>query len=368
MDGDNGSAPRFPTRTEAVRIALGLLALGIVLWGTYKVLAPFARPIVWALVLGTASWPLYRRIEPLFGRWHDLSAVFMTLLLLVLVVAPATGLGIAMVRELEPEIMRVKEWATAETLELPHWVEEYPVFEETVRAWAKDLTNTQMRRNWLRQLILTPTQRTLDLGKNLLHWLADGFLALFTLFFVYRDGERAADEMRALLDRIAGGRGRALLFQVRDTVGAVFYGWIVTAAVQGLCAMLGFWIVGLRAPVLLGAVTGLAAILPFGVALVWIPVAAGLLAAGLWGQALFIAIWSVALVSSIDNFLRPLLISGPARIPYILVFFGIIGGLIAFGVVGLVLGPVLLAVLLALWRQARESLADEDSPTAPVRS
>ncbi len=366
MDDRGGSAFRNLTRTEAVRIALGLLALGIVLWGTYKVLSPFARPIVWALVLGTASWPLYRRIEPLFGRWHDLSAVVMTLLLLLLVVAPATGLGIAMVRELEPEIVRIKDWATAETLELPDWVRDYPPLEETIRSWAKDLTNTQLRRNWLRQLVLAPTQRTLDLGKNLLHWLADAFLTLFTLFFVYRDGERAADEMRALLDRIAGGRGRLLLMQVRDTVGAVFYGWVVTAAVQGLCAMLGFWIVGLRAPVLLGAVTGLAAILPFGVGLVWVPVAAALIASGAWGKALFIAIWSLALVSTIDNFLRPLLISGPSRVPYILVFFGIIGGLIAFGVVGLVLGPVLLAVLLALWRQARESLADEDSPTSPV--
>jgi len=363
MSGETGVRYRLPQGTEAVRIALGLLGLGLLLWGTYKVLAPFTRPILWALVLATATWPIYRRVRPLFGRWNDVAAVAMTLLLLVVVVAPATFLGLAMVRELEPEIVRIKDWVTADTLELPAWIKEVPALDETVRSWAKEVTNSELRRNWLRQLVLAPTQRTLDLGKNILHYLVDAFLAVFTLFFVYRDGERAADEMRALLDRIAGGRGRMLLAHVRDTVGAVFYGWVVTAAAQGLCAMLGYWIAGLRAPVLLGAATGLAAILPFGVALIWVPVALGLIAAGSWGKALFIAVWAVALVSTIDNFLRPYLISGAARVPYILVFFGIIGGLLAFGLIGLVLGPVFLAVLLTLWRQAREALADENGPT-----
>jgi len=363
MNGETSARYRLPHGTEAVRLALGLLGLGLLLWGAYKVLAPFARPVLWAIVLATATWPIYRRLRPLFGRWEEIAAIVMTLLLLVVVVAPATFLGLAMVRELEPEIVRVKDWVTADTLELPAWMKEVPALDETVRAWAKDLTNSELRRNWLRQLVLTPTQRTLNLGKSILHYLVDAFLAVFTLFFVYRDGERAADEMRALLDRIAGGRGRMLLSHVRDTVGAVFYGWVVTAAAQGLCAMLGYWIAGLRAPVLLGAATGLAAILPFGVALVWVPVSLGLIAAGSWGKALFIAIWSVALVSTIDNFLRPYLISGAARVPYILVFFGIIGGLLAFGLIGLVLGPVFLAVLLTLWRQARESLADENAPT-----
>jgi len=124
--------------------------------------------------------------------------------------------------------------------------------------------------------------------------------------------------------------------------------------------MLGYWIVGLPAPVLLGIVTGLAAVIPFGVGLIWIPAAVSLLAAGFWGKALFLTAWSLGVVGLIDNFLRPLFISGPARIPFILVFFGVMGGLLVFGPLGLVLGPVFLAVLLALWRQGREALLEPD--------
>ena len=107
-----------------------------------------------------------------------------------------------------------------------------------------------------------------------------------------------------------------------------------------------------------GLATGLAAVIPFGISLVWIPAAVGLAAQGSWGAALFVTLWSSLIVGLVDNLLRPLFISGPSKIPFILVFFGLIGGLAAYGPLGLVLGPVLLGVLLALWRTTRESVAE----------
>ena len=97
--------------------------------------------------------------------------------------------------------------------------------------------------------------------------------------------------------------------------------------------------------------TGLAAVIPFGVGLVWIPAVASLAFAGEWGKALFLTIWSLGFVGLIDNFLRPLFISGPSKIPFVIVFFGVMGGLLVYGLLGLVLGPCFLAILLALWRQ-----------------
>jgi predicted PurR-regulated permease PerM len=260
-------------------------------------------------------------------------------------------------------IEQLRAWARAETLVLPAWIERFPPLAGQLRHVLDLMSDPAVRNEWLREA-LGALQPLLHLGRNFLQIVVDVFLTLFTLFFVYRDGEDLLGEVRKLLDRIAGGRALLLLDAVRETVRAVLYGWLLTAAGQGLVAMLGFWIVGLGAPVLLGVATGVAALVPFGVGLVWIPVIVWLAIGGVWWKVIFMASWSLAVVSIIDNILRPLFISGPSRIPFIIVFFGVLGGLATYGLLGLVLGPVLLAVLLALWRQSSEVLAEQQEKPA----
>ncbi len=341
-------------RLELVRVILGIAALAIVVIGAVKVLAPFAVAILWALILGSATWPAYRWMRRAFGRWTNLAALAMTAALVLLVVIPVALLGLAMVREIEPAISALEEWSAREG-ELPRWVDAVPGAREQLEPWLERIRDPVTRDAWLRQAVL-PAEKLVRWSRNILKQVAMVLLTIFTLFFVYRDGEQMVGETRDLLDRIAGGGALPLLLSVRETVRAVFFGWLLTAAAQGVVSMFGYWMVGLHAPVLLGIATGLAAVIPFGVGLVWIPATASLVLAGEYGPALFLAAWSVGVVSVIDNFLRPLFISGPAKVPFILVFFGVTGGLIVFGFIGLVLGPVFLAVLLVLVRRSKEVL------------
>jgi predicted PurR-regulated permease PerM len=147
-----------------------------------------------------------------------------------------------------------------------------------------------------------------------------------------------------VIDRLAGGRGAHLMEVAGDTVRGVVYGLLGTALVQALMAGLGFWIAGVPGAVLLGMLTFFVAVIPFGPPIVWLPAAFWLFAQGSTGWGVFMLIWGAAGISSVDNFLRPYLISQGSKMPFALVFCGVIGGALAFGVVGVFLGPTLLAV------------------------
>lgn len=345
-------------RLETLRVVLGIVALAVVVIGAVRVLWPFVAPILWAMILGTATWPAHRRLRAWFGKQEGAAALTMTIVLVVVVVVPAVFLGLALAREIQPTLAAAEAWAATGQVEIPEWCKRIPGAEAKIESWLALLGNQEAREVWLKTVL--PVEVLFTFSRKVLHNIVVLLLTIFTLYFVYRDGEKLADEVSFLLDRIAGGRGWPLLNSVRQTVRAVFFGWLMTAAAQGLVAMLGYWIVGLHAPVLLGVATALAAVIPFGVGLVWIPAVASLALMGLWGKAIFLAIWSLACVGLIDNFLRPLFISGPSKVPFVLVFFGIMGGLLVFGLLGLVLGPVFLAVLLALWRQGREALLEAE--------
>lgn len=353
-----------PMKSDPLRIGLGLAALVILLVGVGAVLAPFAKPIVWSLILVSATWPAHRWIRERLGQRRNLAALLATLGLTLVVLLPATGLSLALVHELEPLLDVLRDWAAGEvTLDVPDAIDRIPVLGEPIRALIEESGQPEVRREWVRAAA-GQVREIVAVGRNVLMNLVGLFLALFTAFFVYRDGEGMLADVLRLFERVAGKRSLEVTQAVRATVRAVFYGWLMTAAAQGLVAIVGYWIAGLRAPVLLGIASGFAAVIPFGVGLVWVPVVALLVFKGMWWQAIFLTVWFLGFVGLIDNFLRPLFISGPARVPFILVFFGVLGGLAAFGLLGLVLGPVLLAVLLALWQHVGDLFVDGPEPGA----
>jgi predicted PurR-regulated permease PerM len=345
-----------------LRIGLGLAALVALLVGVGAVLAPFAKPIVWSLILVSATWPAHRWIRERVGQRRNLAALLATLGLILVVLLPATGLSVALVHELEPLLDLLRDWATGKvTPDVPDAVDNVPIFGEQIRGLIEESGQPEARREWVRAAA-GQVREIVAVGRNVLMNLVGLFLALFTAFFVYRDGEEMLTDVLRLFERVAGRRSWEVTQAVRETVRAVFYGWLMTAAAQGLAAIVGYWIAGLRAPVLLGIASGFAAVIPFGVGLVWLPVVVLLAFKGMWWQALFLTVWFLGFVGLIDNFLRPLFISGPSRVPFILIFFGLLGGLAAFGLLGLVLGPVLLAVMLALWRQVGDLFEDRPAP------
>ncbi|HJR52018.1 MAG TPA: AI-2E family transporter, partial [Gemmatimonadales bacterium] len=187
----------------------------------------------------------------------------------------------------------------------------------------------------------------------------------FVLFFFLRDGGQMVTGAVRLIP-VTPERRDQLVETVAAVTRAVVFGSLLTALAQGVLVGLGFALVGLPSPVVFGAVAAVASLIPFvGTALVWVPAAIVLLTQGRWIAALFLAAWSVAVVSSADNVVRPFFISGRAQISTLPVFLGLLGGLGAFGPIGLVVGPVLMAVALALLRFAGESHAVGSSEGAP---
>jgi predicted PurR-regulated permease PerM len=176
-------------------------------------------------------------------------------------------------------------------------------------------------------------------------------LAVFALFFLYRHGASVLEQFRRVAARWLGEASRGYILAVGVTVRAVVFGIVLTALAQGVLAGLGYWVAGVSAPALWGVITALVSLIPFVGPVVWIGLSLALLANGETQAALGLFLWGALVVSWVDNLIRPLVISGPTRIPFLLVFLGVLGGLKAFGLIGLFLGPVLLAVSVAIWRE-----------------
>jgi predicted PurR-regulated permease PerM len=189
--------------------------------------------------------------------------------------------------------------------------------------------------------------------------LVSFLLMLFVLFFVLRDGPAFASKAVRLLPIEAGLRQR-LWRHLIDVTRAVFMGIGLTALVQGVLLGIGFAIAGLPSPLVFGVLGALFALVPVvGTAVIWVPAVIWLLVQGETGYAIFMAAWGTVVVGSVDNFLRPILISGRVEVPTLAVFIGVMGGLSAFGFLGLFLGPIVLGVVVALFRFFNEAVTGE---------
>lgn len=179
---------------------------------------------------------------------------------------------------------------------------------------------------------------------------------MLTLFFFYRDGDALVDQSRRIARRFFGNRVDRFARAAGLMTRAVVYGLMITALVQGLIAGIGYRAVALDAPVLLGVLTGLLSTAPLlGTAFIWVPLGVGLIAVGHTAKGLFLLAWGLLLVHPVDNVLRPILISSVTRVPFLPVMFGALGGLAAFGLVGVFVGPILLGVATTIWNELARS-------------
>ncbi|MFQ5520986.1 MAG: AI-2E family transporter [Candidatus Methylomirabilia bacterium] len=314
-------------------------------------LRPFLAPAAWAVVLVFATWPLFRLVERALAGRTVWAALCMTLMLVIVVAAPASMASLALAREAQELYIYLARW-TPPDIEVPSWVKDLPLVGpqlaeqlEALRAQPNvvDEWLLSQARPWA--LFLAGAAR--DIGRN----LVNAGLTLFTLFFLYVHGRTLLAQSRRVMVALAGARVEALLLPAGETIRAVMYGVLLTALAQGSLGGLGYWAAGLGAPVLLAVTTGLLAFLPFGAPIVYVPSSIWLLLQGRYLAGALLLAWGVLVVSSVDNLIRSWLISGVARIPFLLVFFGVVGGLTAFGLIGVFIGPVLVTLLLHLWRE-----------------
>ena len=339
------------------RPVLGLLGASLTLLCLW-VLAPFLASIVWATILAYVSWPAYRLVRRPFAQSATPAALVMILLVACLLVVPLLWLVVLLRTELMVSFKPIAASLSEGASMVAQAARRIP--------WLGHLLQDQFNRyladpSVLPRASLSVLQAGLgalagilgELGRN----LAKVLLTLLLLFFFYRDGDTLARELGRAAKRLFGTRYVRYVRTAGAITRAVFFGIILSAAAQGLIAGIGYRLAGLSAPVLLGALTAVLSVIPLvGTALVWLPIAAALVVAGAWGKGLLLLAWGTLLVHPIDNLLRPLLVSNAARLPFLLVALGAIGGMTAFGLVGVFAGPVLLGLALQLWRQWTDGL------------
>ena len=315
------------------------------------VLRPFLAPLAWSLVLCYVTWPVYRVLRRPFGRHRSVAALAMVLLVTAALVLPALWL-IMSIGDEGRIVFKALSTAATNGRPLPQSLRSIPwlgdELQRQVAHWRAE--PAQIGReisDWMRRSTLRITGVLGRVGRGASQLL----ITLMTAFFVYRDAGTLARSARRTLDRLAGTRLDPYLAVATTTTRAVAYGLVVTAFAQGLVAGLGYWMIGVEGATLLGALTGVLSVVPvLGTSLVWGSVALYLIAAGHAWRGIALLAWGVLAVHPTDNVIRPLLISNIAKIPFLPTFFGVIGGIAAFGLIGAIIGPVVLAIALALWR------------------
>jgi predicted PurR-regulated permease PerM len=333
-------------------LLLSLLLTGLALL-CLMILAPFITPIVWAAILAYASWPLYRQLRRLLHGYRTIAALLMTVFLGCVVVVPVLWILVLVQGELIVAYQALTRYLAQGPQAMPDFLARIPwvgpKLQDTINRYATDPSElTRELSAWLLGWASELGHILGGVGRNIVKLS----LTLLTVFFFFRDGETIAGQADHVVEGFFGDRLNPYVVTAGKMTRAVVYGLLITAFTQGVLAGVGYWVVGLAAPVLLGALTAILSIVPLvGTAIVWVPVGIYLLSVGLVWKGIIMLTWGAVLVHPADQVLRPILISNATRVPFLIVLFGALGGLTAFGLLGLFTGPVVLAIAMAIWRE-----------------
>jgi predicted PurR-regulated permease PerM len=338
-----------------------LLLSALLLYVVGRIVAPLWQPLLWAVLLGALLAPLNARLAARLGDRPQLASSITTLGVLLLLLLPVLGMVAAVATQAGQLLSRI-DTASLRTASLD--LSSYPLLARPLH-WLDSTFGISLTQ--IEAWVVTGARKLLELVASsggsvvmgAVSTLVSIVLTLFVLFFVLRDGPRFASSLVRMLPIEPQLRGK-LWRHLIEVTRAVFMGIGLTALVQGTLLGIGFAIAGLPSPLVFGVLAVLFALVPFvGTAIMWIPATLWLLTQGEPYWAMFMAGWGVLVVGGVDNFLRPMLISGRAEVPTLAVFIGVMGGLSAFGFVGLFLGPIVLGLLVALYRFAAETLSPE---------
>ncbi|MDR2839143.1 MAG: AI-2E family transporter [Azonexus sp.] len=330
-----------PKRLAQIALVLLLIV------GCVAVLLPFVGAILFAFVIWLCAWELYRAhlLPRLKGR-RALGAGLVVLVLILILLLPTLFLAGSLASGVDSLIGYIKPYLDSGLpAQPPAWLSDLPVVGGSLgESWQQLAGDRETLNETLKQLI-APTRNllvaTAGIAANGLLQMA---LVLFVAFFFFRDGERIGEALATAAEKLGGDLGVGMLTKVRDTVFGVMLGIVGTAAGQGTVAMIGFLIAGVPGVVMLGFATFFLSMIPVGPPLIWGGAAVWLYSNGQTGWAIFMALYGLFVISSIDNFLKPMLMARGAGLSILLVALGVFGGVLVFGFIGIFLGPVLLAL------------------------
>lgn len=351
--------------SKRLELTISWIALALLVLGCLLVLRPFSSAVLWAGVLSFSAWPVYQRVLKWVRGQRTIAASIMTLGASMVLLLPFLLVGFTLADNLNDLREAWQKFMDNGLPAAPAWVTKIPVVgnaaTEKWESFAGDSKKLLIALQGYAQPVTTfLLSGSVKLGAGLFELAMSILLA----FFFYRDGGDLVDWLKGGIGKIAGDRGQHLLELAGATVRSVVYGILGTALVQGVMAGVGFLVAGVPGSILLALLTFFLSAVPMGPPLIWLPAALWLFNQGRPGWGIFMLIWGTG-VSSVDNFVKPWLISQGSDMPFILILFGVLGGALAFGFIGVFLGPTLLAVgyrMLQDWIATSKDAAKQTAP------
>jgi predicted PurR-regulated permease PerM len=341
----------LPQRIARIALAVALVLLG--LW----ILHRFLPALVWAVVLAIALWPLYHHLARAFARDRHrvLAPLLLTLLVGSVFVVPFVYIAIELARETRVVVAYLIE-AERHGIPVPEWIASLPLVGHSLEEWWRaNLSDPNAAQELLgRVSTRSVAESARQYGGEIIHRLILFGFTLLTLFFLFRDGAVFSRRLVVLSHRLFGAGGERIGRHMIQAVVGTVNGLVLVGLGEGVLMGLAYVLAGLAHPVAVGALTGVVAVIPFGAPIVFGGAALYLAAMGSTAAAAAVFGFGAFVVFVADHFIRPVLIGGAVRLPFLWVLLGILGGLETFGIVGLFVGPAVMAALISLWRDWTE--------------
>jgi predicted PurR-regulated permease PerM len=352
---------------KAIERGAGIALIAALFLGCILVLRPFISALLWAAILCLATWPIYETLARRLGGRRTLAAFLMTLILLLVLFLPFVLVGFSYADNIRDAIQWINRFSGDTAFDTPpEWLANIPYLGHKVSEhWGEFSANSERiwksLRPWLNKAGGWVLQHSLGFAQGLFMM----GISLLVVFFFYRDGQKVVDRIRRGFGQLIGETGQHLLDVAAKTVRSVVYGMLGTGLAQAAMAWIGFVIAGVPGAPLLSLLTFFFSILPFGPPILWGGAAIWLFNHGEMGWGIFMIVYGILGISSIDNVVKPYLISRGSRLPFALMLLGVLGGILTFGFIGVFIGPTLLAVgnrLLLEFRWGQKERQEAGSP------
>ena len=341
-------------RSKQMEQIAGVSIIALLTIGSIIIILPFLPAILWALVFAVTVWPFFLKVEKGIGGRTGLAALIFTFLLALIFFLPLVYVGSKVVGQASNAFDYAQGLLEKGVGAPPLWLKGLPLVGEKLEGmWQEIGQDTPKLIEVIKPHIKSVLGSMVSAGTGMARVFLLTVLSLFFLFFLLKEGRPIRNSLEKMAMRLGGEKGRHLLVVAGATMRSVVYGILGAAIVQGVMAIIGLWIAGVPSPVFVGAVAGLFALVPVGlIQVVLLPCAGWLIFYnGQVGWGIFLAVWSFFVIGNVDNFIRPMLISRGANIPFLVILLGVVGGLAASGILGLFIGATLLSVFYTMLKE-----------------
>lgn len=341
-------------KRETISLIIVLALAFLCFYLFYQILLPFLQPLLWALFLALVLFPAYRKLQRLLGRKGFLPAMVMTALVTLVIVLPFSFLMVSLGQEARDAYHAFEEMIQTGRLQATlEQIKEFPVLKQILSRLGQTFNLSSLDpidfilKN-LRQISTVLLSQSSKILKGVSGFLIAFLFTLLSLYYLFKDGERLLDGLKGILP-IPPRERDLLIDRFQDMVNATIFGGLLIALIQGVLGGLAFWALGTGSPILWGTAMALFSFIPLGgTALIWVPAAVLFIISGAVAKGIVLLAVGVFIISSVDNFLRPLIVGVKTHIHPLLLFFAVIGGIQVFGLIGIITGPLIASLCLTL--------------------